>query len=264
MSNSPPLGQNFVSNHPLCCPVGGGEGGATHYNSYHSPLQVIQLRDRTLAPSSCTFETLRKGGLIKEYSAFKQELDDTTVQAVVDDDVEAGDESVVSIIRDVMKNTLPENEEYPQVLCTTIVARATNLLNESMKTLTYRFSMKPVVKRENDARANKHSDRDLSILRITNGRTLVIIECKLSVSTVIVNDKKILDDISQLFLEATYTHESEMNCEKLLLSLTDAITWHFFVLDMTRMPLLVTKIHDEQIAVRDVIRQLLYYIQSQL
>lgn len=55
----------------------------------------------------------------------------------------------------ITKNTFPQNEGYPQVLCTAIVAGTVELLNEAANDNLYFYEMKPIVKAEKDPRFSK-------------------------------------------------------------------------------------------------------------
>ena len=235
------------------------------HETLHSPLQLIALQDQTLAPSLCTFNILRIGGFVNEYQDFRREVDSNTVSNEGTSIPEDKTEAVEQIVKDITEYTLPQNEGYPQVLCTLIVSRTVKLLNEGAPENVYGFQIRPIVKKENDTRSDKESD--LNILRILNRRTYVLIECKLSVASVITGDSKTLNDISQLLLEGIYVHGQEGRYRKLLLVLTDAIVWHFFTIDMMKKPLQVikySKIQDQEIAVQEVIRTLLYNVPHQL
>jgi hypothetical protein len=200
------------------------------------------LEDRKLKPSSTTYQILKNGGFVHDFDVFKREMEGVAIQS----EGESVDGPTTKVVEDLTKlvinNTLPQNEEYPQALCNAIVAGAVELLNAVDK--VYSFEMKPVVKAEEDSRSNKHSD--LSVLKIQNRRTYVVIECKLCVAIRVTADKKTLNDLAQLFIEGIYIYEEEQRREgqrynKLLLVLTDAEFWHFFTVDMSKKPLKVTK-----------------------
>ncbi len=127
----------------------------------------------------------------------------------------------------MMANTLPENEGYPQMLCTPVVAEVVDMLNKTagQDHNMFQYSIKPVVFSDKDSRRS-----DLSIIRIFNERTFALVECKLAVNTA---DHKTLKDLSQLFLEARYVYVAEGKTgDKMGVSLSDAKTWHMFVVDI--------------------------------
>lgn len=229
---------------------------------------MIALRDRTLRPSSCTFNVLKNDGFVNQFNVFRREVDSVTISSEGDTIANEKTELVKKITIVITENTLPRNEQYPQVLCTNIVAGTVVLLNEAANDKLYGYEMKPIVKPEDDTRYSKESD--LSILKIRNHRTYVVIECKLSVAQIITGDQKILNDLSQLFLEGIYVFEQEKESQrydKLLLILTDALVWHFFTMDMSKKPLKVIKyckIVGPEIAVHEVTQILVHNVKNEL
>lgn len=170
------------------------------------------------------------------------------------------------MVNNITEFTIPENEGYPQVLCTTIIAHILKKLNEGTENKPYRFEIKPIITAEIDSRSNKETD--LSIIRVYNQRTYVIIELKLAVSPTISGDSKLLNDISQLLLKSIYIHETEgRGYSKLLCVLSDGLAWHFFLMDMSRKPLEVLtyiSLHDLKIPVSEVIGTILYFVPANL
>ena len=106
--------------------------------------------------------------------------------------------SVVEVIKSIINGSLLQNECFPHTICNNIIAKAVEVLNSVHGRGIYRFEMKPKVQVNVDSRNNKESD--VSIIRVRNSRTFVLIEVKLSVPLVLSADKKLLNDFSQLIL----------------------------------------------------------------
>ncbi len=135
-------------------------------------------------------------------------------------------EHLKKIFSDITGNSIPENEGYVQHLCGPIVASTVQHLNDRQGQFVFRYSVYPVVREE----ADKYSD--LAIYRIYNKRTYILIECKLSVPTILTASD--IDSVAQLFLEAIYLRLQEGNCySDILCVLTNGqTTWHCFHLDL--------------------------------
>lgn len=121
----------------------------------------------------CTFNVLKNDGFVNQFDVFRREVDSVTICSEGDTIANEKTELVKKITIVITENTLPRNEEYPWVLCTTIVAGTVVLLNEAANDKLYGYEMKPT------------KESDLSLLKIHNHRTYVIIECKLSVAQII-------------------------------------------------------------------------------
>lgn len=108
------------------------------------------------------------------------------------------------------------------------------MVNDSAGSKQYNFKIYPVLKEERDKRENKFSD--ISIIKIVNKRTKILIEIKLAVFPRLVMSDNVLDDFSQLFLEGLYVYEQEKISGEIMLVLTDAITWHIFIVNFNTKP----------------------------
>ena len=184
-----------------------------------------------MSPCSCTWEVLCLGGLVPS-ADFLQGL--TSVTKTTPPPNLDYDDIVEPILASIINGTSPDNEGYPQALVTPIVSQIVTLLN-SVSSM-YKFCIYPIVKTEIDKRESKKSD--LSIIRIYNTRTYVIIEVKLSVHYSLTYDEKLMNDISQLFLEGLYRFETEgLAHSSILLVLTDSKVWHFFDVNFKTKPL---------------------------
>ena len=142
--------------------------------------------------------------------------------------------SVVEVIKSIVNGSLPQNECFPHTICNNIIAKAVEILNSVHGPGTYRFEMKPKVQVNADSRNDKESD--ISLIRVRNSRTFVLIEVKLSVPLVLSADEKLLNDFSQLILEAILMSEKDKDTivyNELLLILTDGTVWHLFHVDLS-------------------------------
>lgn len=95
-----------------------------------------------------------------------------------------------------------------------------------------------MVTEEVDRRKEKKSD--VSIIRIKNARTYVLVQCKTEVGLNI--NPTTVDPVSQLFLEAWYVRQKEdgkVPYDKMLCILTNWEIWHCFILDVASMPVVV-------------------------
>ena len=111
---------------------------------------------------------------------------------------------VSHLLKDVIENSVPDNEGYAQSCCLPFIASVVAQINQSCNEKEYMYGSYPIVFKDNgDQRRNKKAD--WSLYRIYNRRTYIIIECKKTVR-LILSDKK---DISQLLLEALYIKENE-------------------------------------------------------
>lgn len=116
-----------------------------------------------MAPSSATWTILESAGILPDSTTFLRRVRDVTKDSI-EDHVEF--EDIVQPVLDLMvTNTLPENEGYPQTLCTPVVAQVVAWLNKSAgQEHLFQYSIKPVIFADSkDSRKNKKSD--LSIVR---------------------------------------------------------------------------------------------------
>lgn len=223
-----------------------------------------------MAPSSATWNILEMAGVLPNSSTFLRTMRDVTRDG--QEFTFRFEDVVQPALNLMMANTLPENEGYPQMLCTPVVAEVVDILNKTAgHDHLFQYSVKPVVFSDKDSRKNKRSD--LSIIRIYNKRTFALVECKLAVNTVLTADHKTVKDLSQLFLEARYVYVAEGKTgDKMIVSLSDAKTWHMFVVDMSTMPITFLeyiKVSSDNIDTsgttnKKVMKTLLYYIPGKL
>ena len=146
----------------------------------------------------------------------------------------------------VQDTTVPANEGYPQLICENIMAQTVHNLNRRAVRKEYCFIIKPVVKEESDSRQNKFSDVGLHRVLLYNERTYVILECKASVGAVLTGGDNIMNNVSQLFLEAIYMHTEEnaklraaQQYDFIMCILTGSMSWHIFLLNLRGKPITI-------------------------
>ena len=165
---------------------------------------------------------------------------DTSADSTTDTKVAA---SMVQIIQDT---TVPANEGYPQLICENIMAQTVHNLNRRAGCKEYCFIIKLVVKEESDSGQNKFSDVGLHRVLLYNERMHMILECKASVGAVLTGGDNIMNDVSQLFLEAIYMHAEEnaklraaQQYDFIVCILTDSMSWHIFLLNLRGKPITI-------------------------
>ena len=105
-------------------------------------------------------------------------------------------------------------------------------LNDKATQKTYRYQIYPAVTVE-DRRQVKRSD--VSLIRILDNRTFVIVQCKLDVGLTFTVTN--VDPLSQLFLEASYIRQKETaHYKEILCILTNWTVWHCFHVDLAQTP----------------------------
>ena len=140
------------------------------------------------------------------------------------------------VVTRMTENTIPQNEGYPQVMATAPVAGIVHYLNDKVGKKMYRYQIYPAVTDKGDRRETKRSD--VSIIRILDSRTFVIIQCKLNVGLTFTATN--VDPLAQLFLEAVYSSQKEgSHYEEILCILTNWTVWHCFKMNVAHTPLMV-------------------------
>ena len=202
-------------------------------------LQALDIQNGTLRPSSCTWSILENAGIVPKYRDFYSQLqavnnkDEISLCPICPEHLQ----SLMHILMIMIDNTIAENEGFTQSNSVPVIAIIVQILNELVNHRKYRYHVYPETMLHTDRRENKKSD--VSIIRIYNSRTFVLVQCKLSVG-IDLNPANI-SPVAQLFLEAMYTREKEnLGYEKMLCILTDWRTWHFFLLNL-RSKLLVVE-----------------------
>lgn len=181
-------------------------------------------------------------------------------------------QAVQHVVQDILDGSVPNNECYPQVVCSTIISRLVSLLNarsDQTNPQEYMFLMKPKLTENMDGRTDKRSD--LSLLKVVNCRTFILIELKLTVGEIFTGDIINLDNFAQLLLEGIYAFEEDREkyqtrYRQLLLVLSNGYVWHIFLVDMEswaankRNPLPIIQfdtIYHSKVPVQQVISTLL-------
>lgn len=193
-------------------------------------LQVLALEQGCLAPSSCTWSILVRGTKVLPLAEFLTDVQ-RVCEAYVPLTVDSFRDIAGPVIKQIINNSFPENEGFPQALISPVVAQIVQILNDRSSDTQYKFSILPVIKEEPDRRCNKRSDT--SIYRIYSKRTYVVIECKLGISAQL--SATLLDHLSQLFLESFNVYQTE-GCKhpQILCILTDCHVWHVFLMNFER------------------------------
>lgn len=217
----------------------------TIYSTVHTHclfhfLQAIW--NRIVKPSSCTWEGLVKSHLIPDRLCFEVSLRDKRVRCDADTIPNDANEKIDAVSTSIMLissgTLLHDKESYVIGLILPLLALTVNILNMKDSGKYFLQQLEPDVTVHDDRRHNKRSD--VSIIKIMKKRTIVLVQCKVGVGHEIMNsDAKA---VAQLFLEAHYVHELEgKTYGSILCILTDWIHWHFFLVNVGKLPMELIK-----------------------
>ena len=208
-------------------------------------IDLKLLKENNLLPSSARWDVLERGGIVEVWQDFfycLRSLEITTeelLKGVTPCNLKAL--QMIKAVNGVIENnSLPENVGYPTILCGNIIAHVANELNGGLAKCNYWFRILPVIlpHPENHRRDKK---ADYVLVKIQNKRSLVICELKLMVPGAVTSENH--KELAQLFLEAYYCHQHDsskgMKYEQLLCILASHEHWHFFLVDVRRIPLKV-------------------------
>ena len=211
-------------------------------------MQVDLLNQGRLPPSGCTWHLLERAGYVGRTKDFLYRIGEVREPLERSTDSTTDTEAAASMIQIIQDTIVPTNEGYPQLICETIMAQTVHNLNRRAGRKEYYVLIKPVVKEESDSRQKKCSDVGLQRVLLFNERTYVILECKASVGAMVTGGDTFMNDVSQLFLEAIYMHTEEnaqlrppKQYHFIVCILTDATSWHFFLLNLRGKPITIHK-----------------------
>ena len=189
-----------------------------------SEAAVSKKRKKDINPSSVTWTQLKKMGLAGNLRTFlPPDL------ANIESKLKCESNLVADMNRIIMSNCTETNEEFSLLCCGNVISHIVEHLQEGMTKNKYRAFIAPSVKiDEDDARHNKKSE--YSIIRITNERTVVVVELKESVSLSLYTNEK---ELAQLLLEIHYQSETDNLTDPAMPSYTsivgvlaDSHSWH--------------------------------------
>ena len=177
------------------------------FSIHLTSVQVDLLNQGRLPPSGCTWQLLERAGYVCRTRDFLHRIGE--VRETLSTDSTTDTEVATSMVQILQDTTVPTNEGYPQLICETLMAQTVHNLNRRAGRKEYFFLIKPVVKEEADSRKNKFSEVGLHRVLLFNERTYMILECKTSVGARLTGGDTMMNDVSQLFLEAIYKHKEE-------------------------------------------------------
>ena len=209
-------------------------------------IDLKLLKENNLPPSSARWDVLERGGIVEVWQDFflrLRSLEITATEELLKGVTPCNLEALqmikaVNVV--IANNSLPENVGYPTILCGNIIAHVANELNGGLAKCKYWFRILPVILPHPE---NHRTDKkaDYVLVKIQNKRSLVVCVLKLMVPCDVTSENH--KELAQLFLEAYNCHQHDsskgMKYEQLLCILASHEHWHFFLVDVTRIPLKV-------------------------
>ena len=189
--------------------------------------QIREIEAGSLSPTSVTWKTMQLGKYLPRFENFL--IDIQRKKSNFDDSGPAV--HGLQELNECLKQCIVMNEGYATVKATLIAANIVSLLNKEVKSTVYRYEVYATVLEDvDDSRRNKHAD--CSIVKITNARTVCIMEMKLAVSELNLNASD-EDGLAQLFLETIYLYRKECKIfNKLLCIYGNFTVFHAFIVNI--------------------------------
>ena len=195
---------------------------------------IEKLRAGDLSPSAATWDVLLFEEVVVAFHTFLVDLSEVTNKCEIKPQCFGKDlDTYKGLIELAKKRLACHNEGFPTILCGIMLLHIVDHLHSQEDERKYHLTIYPVVKKFSDERKNKKSDYVL--VRLSNERSMIIFELKLSVGAVIAGCK---DALAQLFLEVKYAAEEDRSSgrryDTMIGVLADHVSWHVLLIDLRK------------------------------